>query len=65
MISELPKVAIAAAFKEREASVLDQQAAQFDRRLASLQAADAGDEAAAVFRRKGRLSTRPKAGSTF
>ena len=57
--------ASAAALKEREASVLDQLSAQFNERLASLQAPDAGDKAAAVFGRKGRLSTRPKAGTAF
>ena len=57
--------ASAAALKEREASVLDQLSAQFDRRMAGLQAADAGDKAAAVFKRKGRLSSRPKAGPAF
>ena len=57
--------ASAAALKERERSVLDQLAAQFDERLASLQAPKAGAKAAAVFKRKGRLSTRPKAGPAF
>jgi prevent-host-death family protein len=57
--------ASAAALKEREASVLDELSAQFDRRLASLQAPDAGRKAAAVFKRKGKLSTRPKAGTSF
>jgi prevent-host-death family protein len=57
--------ASAAALQEREAAVLDQLSAQFDQRLASLQAPDAVDKAAAVFRRKGRLSTRPKAGPAF
>lgn len=57
--------ASAAALQEREAAVLDQLSAQFDQRLASLQAPDAADKAAAVFRRKGRLSTRPKAGPAF
>ena len=57
--------ASAAMLREREASVLDQLSAQFKERLASLQASDAGDKAAAVFQRRGRLSTRPKAGATF
>lgn len=57
--------ASAAALREREASVLDELSAQFDRRLASLQAPGAGRKAAAVFRRKGKLSTRPKAGTSF
>ena len=57
--------ASAAALKEREAAVLDQLAAQFHQRLASLQAPDARDKATAVLRRKGQLSTRPKAGTSF
>ena len=57
--------ASAAALKEREAAVLDQLSAQFNQRLAGLQAPAAGDQAAAVFKRKGRLSNRPKAGSSF
>ena len=57
--------ASAAALKEREAAVLEQLSAQFNQRLANLQAPDAGDQAAAVFKRKGRLSTRPKAGTAF
>lgn len=57
--------ASAAALKEREASVLDELSAQFNKRLASLQAPDAADKAAAVFKRRGRLSARPKAGTTF
>lgn len=55
----------AAALKERERSVLDQLAADFDRRLATLQQPDARDKAAAVFGSAGRLASRPKAGSTF
>lgn len=54
-----------AAVKEREASVLDQLSAQFNQRLASLQAPDAGASAAAVFKRRGALSKRPKAGASF
>lgn len=57
--------ASAAALKEREASVLDELSAQFNERLAGLQAPDAGKKAAAVFQRRGRLSTRPKAGTSF
>ena len=57
--------ASAAALKEREAAVLDQLSAQFNERLASLQAPDAARKAAAVFKRKGKLSTRPKAGTAF
>lgn len=57
--------ASAAAFKERETLILDQLSAQFKERLASLQAPDAGAKAAAVFQRRGRLSSRPKAGTAF
>jgi prevent-host-death family protein len=55
----------AAALKEREQSVLDQLAADFDRRLAGLQQPDASDKAAAVFGSAGRLARRPKAGAAF
>jgi prevent-host-death family protein len=58
-------VASAAALKEREAVVLDQLAAQFQQRLASLQAPDAAAKAAAAFQRKGKLASRPKAGAAF
>jgi prevent-host-death family protein len=57
--------ASAAALKEREAQVLDELAAQFKERLASLQAPGAGRKAAAVFQRKGKLTAKPKAGTTF
>ncbi|MDB5957716.1 MAG: Prevent-host-death protein [Ramlibacter sp.] len=57
--------ASAAALKEREAALLEQLSAQFQQRLASLQAPDAANKAAAVFQRKGRLSTRPKAGASY
>jgi hypothetical protein len=46
-------------------AVLDQLSAQFNERLANLQAPNAGKKAAAVFKRKGKLSTRPKAGTAF
>lgn len=57
--------ASAAALREREATVLGQLSAQFTARLASLQAPDATAKAASVFLRKGRVSTRPKAGTAF
>ena len=57
--------ASAAALQEREASVIDQLSAQFNERLASLQAPGAARKAASVFKRKGKLSTRPKAGASF
>lgn len=55
----------AAALQEREQSVLDRLAAQFDQRLAVLQQPDAAQKVAAVFASKGRLARRPKAGATF
>jgi len=57
--------ASAAALKERERSVLDELSAQFQQRLASLNAPGAADRAAAVFERKGKLAARPKAGASF
>jgi hypothetical protein len=57
--------ASAAALQEREAAVIAQLSAQFGERLASLQAPGAARKAAAVFQRKGKLSTRPKAGPAF
>ncbi|RYF36121.1 MAG: type II toxin-antitoxin system prevent-host-death family antitoxin [Comamonadaceae bacterium] len=54
-----------AALNERETLVLEQLSAQFSGRLEALQATGAGDRAAAVLQRKGRLSTRPKAGPSF
>jgi prevent-host-death family protein len=57
--------ASAAALKEREAAALEQLSAQFKQRLAGLQAPGAGAKAAAVFKRKGKLATRPKAGTAF
>ena len=57
--------ASAAALQEREAAVMEQLSAQFDERLAALRAPAAARKAAAVFKRKGKLSTRPKAGSAF
>jgi len=55
----------AAALEQREAAVIDQLSAQFNERLASLQAPDAAKKAASVFKRKGQLSSRPKAGASF
>jgi prevent-host-death family protein len=57
--------ASAAALKEREAAVLSELSTQFEQRLASLQGPKAGARAAAVFARRGRLASRPKAGSSF
>jgi len=57
--------ASAAAMKAREESVLDQLAADFDRRLAALQRPDAGARVAAVFGSRGKLASRPKAGPAF
>ena len=55
----------AAALKAREQAMLDQLAADFDQRLASLQRPDAGDKAAAVFASKGELARKPRAGTAF
>ena len=57
--------ASAAAMKAREASVLEQLAADFDNRLAVLQRPDAEQKLAAVFAGKGKLVKRPKAGATY
>lgn len=58
-------VASAAALKARESRVLDELSAQFNRRLAALQEPDAADKVAAVLASKGKLRSRPKAGSAF
>lgn len=57
--------ASAAALKEREASVLDQLAIEFDQRLAALEGSDAKARVAAVFADKGRVTRRSKAGAAF
>lgn len=57
--------ASAAALKARESSVLEQLSARFDERLAALQQPGASDKVDAVFKRKGRLGKRPKAGASF
>jgi len=57
--------ASAQALKAREQSVLDQLSAQFNQRLAALQAPDAADKLDALFERQGRLVQRPKAGASF
>lgn len=57
--------ASAAALQEREAAVMEQLSAQFHERLAGLRAPAAAKKAAAVFKRKGKLSTRPKAGTAY
>jgi prevent-host-death family protein len=55
----------AAALKARERSVLDQLAADFDKRLSALQQPDARRKVAAVFSSKGKLAKRPKAGAGY
>jgi prevent-host-death family protein len=55
----------AAALKARERSVLDQLAADFNRRLSALQQPDAAHQVEAVFASKGRLAKRPKAGAGY
>lgn len=57
--------AAAEAQKAREQSVIDQLMAEFDQRMASLQAPDARAKVAAVFARKGKLVRPPKAGPSF
>jgi prevent-host-death family protein len=57
--------ASAEALKAREQSVLDQLNAQFDQRLAGLQAPDAADKLDALFKRQGQLVQRPRAGNSF
>lgn len=57
--------ASAQALKDREQSLLDQLNAQFNQRLAELQAPDAADKLNALFERQGRLMQRPKAGASF
>lgn len=55
----------AAALKARESTVLDELSAQFNRRLTALQEPDAANKLAAVLASKGKLRSRPKAGSAF
>lgn len=57
--------ASAEALKAKEQSLLDQLNAQFNQRLAALQAPDAADKLDALFERRGRLVQRPKAGASF
>jgi prevent-host-death family protein len=55
----------AAALKARERSVLDQLAADFDKRLSALQQPDAARKVDAVFASSGKLAKRPKAGAGY
>jgi prevent-host-death family protein len=55
----------AAALKARERSVLDQLAADFEKRLSTLQAPDAARKVGAVFASKGKLAKKPRAGSSY
>jgi len=57
--------ASAAALKVRERSVLDQLAADFDKRLAVLQEPDAAQKVASVFGSRGKLVKRPRAGNAY
>ena len=57
--------AAAEAQKAREQSVIDQLMAEFDQRLASLQSPGAAAKVAQVLARKGKLTRRPIAGSSF
>lgn len=55
----------AAALKARERSVLEQLAADFDKRLSALQMPDAARQVDAVFASRGKLAKRPKAGAGY
>ncbi len=55
----------AAALKEREHAVLEQLAADFDKRLAVLQQADAARKVASVLGSRGKLVKRPRAGHAY
>ena len=57
--------ASAAALREREQALLEQLSAQFQERLATLQAPDAHDKVSGVFGRKGQLTKRPVAGGSY
>jgi prevent-host-death family protein len=57
--------ASAAALKAREKSVLDQLAADFDKRLTVLQEPDAAQKVASVFGSRGKLAKRPRAGGSY
>lgn len=54
----------AAALRACEHLVLDQLAADFNQRLATLHKPDSGDKVEAVFQSKGKLLNRPKAGAS-
>lgn len=56
---------VGAALNARERSVLDQLAADFDKRLSALQQPDAALKVGAVFASKGKLAKRPKAGAGY
>jgi PHD/YefM family antitoxin component YafN of YafNO toxin-antitoxin module len=53
------------ALNAREQSVLDELASRFNSRLSALQQADAGQRVRAVFAAKGKLTRRPRAGTSF
>lgn len=53
------------ALNAREQSVLDELAARFNARLATLQEPDAGQKLQTLFAAKGKLTRRPKAGASF
>jgi hypothetical protein len=53
------------ALNAREQSVLDELASRFNSRLATLQQPDAGRKVRALFAAKGKLTRRPKAGTSF
>ncbi len=53
------------ALNAREQSVLDELAGRFNSRLAALQQSDAAQRVRTVFAAKGKLTRRPKAGTSF
>ena len=53
------------ALKAREQTVLNELAQRFDARLAVLQQPDAARKVTAVFKARGKLAQRPKAGASF
>jgi PHD/YefM family antitoxin component YafN of YafNO toxin-antitoxin module len=53
------------ALNAREQSVLNELASRFNSRLSALQQADAGQRVRAVFAAKGKLTRRPRAGTSF
>jgi antitoxin (DNA-binding transcriptional repressor) of toxin-antitoxin stability system len=57
--------ALVAGARQRHQAALADLSAEFDRRLAQLQAADARDRAEAAMASEGRAARRPRAGMSF